>query len=253
MIAKAKILTIKGLFSDIMKIAEMTGSRFDKVDKSVALLPVGSLERHGDHLPLGTDGIIPMHIAERAGEVLNCLVLPTVWYGSCNAMRTFPGTFDIESEALFKYLKSIMVEANRNGVNLLVVVNGHGGNSTPLSMAARESSKDLDLSIIILDWWRELGTEKLKMFSSPGHAGEDETSAMLALLMGHVDMKKAKTYEVTFPKFKIYSNRMDKKLYGIALTGDAKKATRKKGDELLDAVVQDLITIIKEARQMLNL
>jgi len=120
-----------------MKIVDITGSRFDGADKSVALLPVGSVERHGDHLPLGTDGTIPTHIAERAGDVLKCLVLPVVWYGSCKAMREFPGTFDIDSEALYKYLQSIMAEAHRNGVKLLVVINGHGGNTTPISMAAR--------------------------------------------------------------------------------------------------------------------
>jgi len=61
-----------------MKIVDITGSRFDGADKSVALLPVGSVERHGDHLPLGTDGTIPIHIAEKAGELLKCLILPVV-------------------------------------------------------------------------------------------------------------------------------------------------------------------------------
>ncbi|MDD1766921.1 MAG: creatininase family protein [Candidatus Methanomethyliaceae archaeon] len=236
-----------------MKIAEMTGSRFDNVDKSVAILPVGSVERHGDHLPLGTDGTIPMFIAERAGEVLKCLVLPVVWYGSCHAMRAFPGTFDIDSETLYRYLKSIMVEAHRNGVKLLVAVNGHGGNTTPISMAAREASRNSDLSIIVLDWWKELGIEKLKIFTSPGHAGEDETSTMLAISKASVDMKRAKAHEVTYPKFKIYSKRIDEELYSIALTGDARKAARKKGEELLDAVVHDLVAIVEETRQMLAL
>jgi creatinine amidohydrolase len=236
-----------------MKIAEMTGSRFDDFEKSVALLPVGSVERHGDHLPLGTDGTIPMFLAERAGEVLKCLVLPVVWYGSCHAMRGFPGTFDVDSKALYLYLQSIMAEAHRNGVKLLVMVNGHGGNTTPISMAAREVSRNSDLSIIVLDWWKELGTEKLKIFTSPGHAGEDETSTMLAISEGSVDMKRAKVHEVTYPRFKIYSKRIDEELYGIALTGDARKAARKKGEELLDAAVHDLVAIVKEARRMLGL
>jgi creatinine amidohydrolase len=236
-----------------MKIVDITGSRFDGADKSVALLPVGSVERHGDHLPLGTDGTIPIHIAEKAGELLKCLILPVVWYGSCKAMREFPGTFDIDSEALYRYVQSIMAEAHRNGVKLLVVINGHGGNTTPISMAAREVSSNSDLSVIVLDWWKELGTEKLKTFTSPGHAGEDETSTMLAILEGSVDMKRARAHEVTYPKFRIYSKRIDEELYSIALTGNARKATRKKGEELLDAVVHDLTAIVKEARQMLGL
>jgi creatinine amidohydrolase len=235
-----------------MKIVDITGSRFDGADKSVALLPVGSVERHGDHLPLGTNGTIPTHIAERAGDVLKCLVLPVVWYGSCKAMREFPGTFDIDSEALYKYLQSIMAEAHRNGVKLLVVINGHGGNTTPISMAARGVSSSTDLSVIVLDWWKELGTEKLKIFTSPGHAGEDETSTMLAISEGSVDMKRARAHEVIYPKFRIYSKKIDQELYNIALTGDARKATRDKGEELLDAVVKDLVAIVRQAKRMLR-
>jgi len=178
---------------------------------------------------------------------------PVVWYGSCKAMREFPGTFDIDSEALYKYVYSVMAEAQRNRIKLLVVVNGHGGNTTPISMAAREVSSTSDLSVIVLDWWKELGTEKAKIFTSPGHAGEDETSTMLAISEGGVDMKRARAHEVTYPKFRIYSKRIDEELYRIALTGDARKATKDKGEELLDAVVKDLVAIVREAKRMLKL
>ena len=236
-----------------MKITELTGVDFESAKHVVAILPVGSIERHGDHLPLGTDGELPSHIAEKAGEKTCSLVLPTVWYGSCHAMRNFPGTFDIDADALYKYTYSIMEEAMRNGIKLLVVLNGHGGNTTPLQMAARQISSRSNLSVLVIDWWRDLGGEKAKLFSSPGHAGEDETSAMLALKEERINIWLAGTHEVEYPKIKIYSKSIDEKLYSVALTGDAKKATKEKGIELLDASIYDLVKIIADTRALLNL
>jgi creatinine amidohydrolase len=234
-----------------MKIAELTGADFERENKSVGILPVGSIERHGDHLPLGTDGALPTYIAEMAAEETGSLLLPTVWYGSCNAMREFPGTFDIDADALYKYAYSIMAEAMRNSIKLLIVLNGHGGNSAPLQMAARQVSSKSSLSVMVIDWWRELGKDEQSMFESPGHAGEDETSAMLALSQDKVNIWLAGTHEVEYPKLKIYSKALDERIYSIALTGDAKKATKEKGVRLLGASVQDLIRIINETRDLL--
>lgn len=234
-----------------MRISDVNGNDFESMERAIALMPVGSLERHGDHLPLGTDGIIPEYIVERAAAVLKCLVLPPVWYGSCKAMRSFPGTFDVDADVLSKYLRSIMTEAQRNGVRILCVVNGHGGNSTPIAMAARDVSSKSELSIIVLDWWKDLGGEAAKLFTSPGHAGEDETSAMLAIYPNIVKMELAKMHEAAYPRFRLYSHKADSKIYSIALTGDARKATREKGEALMNAVVQDLVKVVNEAQAIL--
>ncbi|MEN3034875.1 MAG: creatininase family protein [Candidatus Methanosuratincola sp.] len=236
-----------------MILKDMNGFDFEKMDKSVAILPVGSIERHGDHLPLGTDSDLPEHIARRAADLTGAIVMPTIFYGSCHAMRGFPGTFDIDSEALFKYIECILEEAWRNGIKLVVVLNGHGGNATPIQMAARQAASRTGLSVVVLDWWKDLGTSKKNLFSSPGHAGEDETSAMLAVDEGKVNIYLAARHEVTYPEFKIYSKKIDERLYEIALTGDAKKATKEKGEELISAVVEDLAKVIEDLRRALEL
>jgi creatinine amidohydrolase len=232
-----------------LRTETLTGHDFERACKDVAILPVGSFERHGDHLPLGTDTLIPDFISQKVAESLDCLVLPPVWYGSCKAMRNFAGTFDIPEEVLYKYLKSIMVEARRNGIKLLMVVNGHGGNSVPIAMAAREATRETDLSVLVVDWWRDLGAEALSKFSSPGHAGEDETSAMLAVNSDLVKMDLARSHEIQYPSFKIYSKKLDERLYKIALTGDATRASKEKGEELMGAVIRDLIKIIEDAKR----
>lgn len=215
-------------------------------------MPVGSMERHGDHLPIGADTLIPEFICQKTAEALNCIILPPIWYGSCKAMRRFAGTFDIKEDILYKYLNAIMVEAHRNGVRLLVVVNGHGGNSVPIAMAAREATRETDLSILVVDWWRDLGREDLSKFTSAGHAGEDETSAMLAVDSKVVKMDLARSHEVQYPSFKIYSKRLDERLYEIALTGDATRADKAKGEYLLNSVINDLIKLIEEARRLIT-
>jgi len=235
-----------------MRIAEMTGADFERLEKRTVLLPVGSVERHGDHLPLGTDGFLPEHIARKAAERLSCPVLPTLWYGSCKAMKPFSGTFDLDSDCLYKFVRSLISEVNRNGFRLLCIINGHGGNTTPLSMAARDISSRTDLSVIVIDWWRELGLSKLSSFEAPGHAGEDETSAMMALQPERVKMEAARAHIVEYPRYRLYSRMLDRRLYSMALTGDARKAKAEKGAELLEVAVLDLVRVVLEAQEMLK-
>jgi len=239
----------------IMEIKDITGKEFESVDKTVALLPVGSIERHGDHLPLGTDGELPSFIAREAGKRLGCIVLPTVWYGSCNAMRPFPGTFDLDQDALYKYIASIITEAERNGIRLLVILNGHGGNATPVQMAARAATHrdGAGMAVVALDWWKELGTSKLQLFKAPGHAGEDETSAMLAVAGGKVKMGDAIRFDAEYPRAKVYSKAIDRKIYPRALTGDATAANEDSGKELMAAAVEDLVSLVKETLKALGI
>jgi len=248
----AKATEVENQSVTIMIIAEMTGADFERLEKRTVLLPVGAIERHGDHLPLGTDGFLPEHIAKRAAEKLACPVLPTLWYGSCKAMKPFPGTFDLDSDCLYKFVRSLISEVNRNGFRLLCIINGHGGNTTPLSMAARDISSRTDLSVMVIDWWRELGLSKMSLFQDPGHAGEDETSAMLALRPERVKMDVARAHAVDYPRFRLYSRMLDRRLYSMALTGDARKAKAEKGAELLEAAAQDLARAVLEAQEILK-
>lgn len=242
------------MVADIMELKDLTGKDYESAEKAVALLPVGSVERHGDHLPLGTDGELPIHIAREAGKRLNCIVMPPVWYGSCNAMKPFPGTFDVNQDALYWYLRSIMEEAERNGIGLLVVLNGHGGNATPIQMAARAAThrEGSRLSVVAFDWWRDLGLSKLPLFKAPGHAGEDETAAMLAIAGDSVKVKDAVRFDAEYPRFKVYSQMMDRRIYAKAVTGDATSAKAMSGKELLDAAVEDLVAFVKETLAAIN-
>jgi len=237
-----------------MRLWELDGDTFEKIKKDVAILPVGSLERHGNHLPLGTDTIIPLYIAEEVSKRLGILLLPPIWYGSCRGLRKFPGTFDIDTSVLYVYVLNVMLEVARNGVKLLIVLNGHGGNTPVLLSAAREASYRSEMSVVVLNWWTDLGTTVRKeLFKHPGHAGEDETSLLLAISPSLVDMSKAFDHLKEYPPLRIYSMKLEREVYKQALNGSATSATPDKGKVWLKAIIDDLVEIIKESMELLEI
>lgn len=236
-----------------VRLWELTGREADSADFSVMLLPVGSLERHGGHLPLGTDTIEALYVAERVAERVGGLVLPPVWYGPSMAMRGHRGTFDVGQEALAAYVSEVLREAWRNGAKLVVVVNGHGGNTQALHYAARKVAGETGLAVAVVDWWRDVAAEvRSRLFSKPGHAGEDETSAMLAIAGDLVDMRAADAAEAPRTPLRLYHKGLEERVYAKAVTGDARLASREKGEKWLEAVVEELSQRILEAARLLG-
>jgi creatinine amidohydrolase len=92
--------------ADVAKQTELTWPEFEKVDKEVALLPVGEVEAHGAHLLLGTDALTAMYIAERAAGEVDVLLLPPIWYGYTYVLDKFPGTISISQGTLYMLTKT---------------------------------------------------------------------------------------------------------------------------------------------------
>jgi mycofactocin precursor peptide peptidase len=158
------------------------------VDQALTLLvPLGSCEQHGPHLPLGTDTVIAVAIAERvaAGAPGELVVAPALAYGASGEHHGFPGTLSIGTDALTHVLVELVRAADAfDGV---VLVNGHGGNRDGVGRA--------------VDQLREEGRHVLAWWPSPGgtdaHAGRSETSLLLALAPGvvRVDLAEAGSTE----------------------------------------------------------
>ncbi|RFA97622.1 creatininase family protein [Pyrobaculum aerophilum] len=230
-----------------MKWAELTWPEFERADKKVAVLPVGVVEAHGIHLPLGTDALMAIYVAERAAEGAGVLLLPPIWYGTTYVLDKFPGTISISAETLYRLYKEVFLEAARNGVKYLVVVNGHGGNIDALRMAAKEISKTTELTVIVINWWIDLAKEARRkvLQTLEGHAAEDETSEMMAAYPHLVKEMPRDADEWVETKYAVYGSAAYQQMYKKAVQGYPSKAAREKGEVILRAAVEELKSLLE--------
>lgn len=230
------------------EVWELPGASFDREEKVIAVLPVGSVERHGDHLPIGTDAIEASWIASRVAERLGAHLFPPIWYGVSPGLSRFPGTINVDPEAFISYVYSVLREIARNGYRLIVIINGHGGNTSALRVAMKRAAFETGTTIVSFDWWRDAGTTALRqLFASPGHAGEDETSAMLYIDGQHVDMKHASRHVPDWvPRYAVESPQVEEALYPGAVLGDPTAASAEKGGRWLQAVIDDIVAAVRD-------
>jgi creatinine amidohydrolase len=166
---------------------ELTAPDFVKaVDQSsgVCLLPFGILEKHGAHLPLGSDIFQSRKVASMAAEQAYSVIFPTYYVGQINEARQQPGTIAYSPELIWKMLQETCDELSRNGLKKIIIVNGHGGNNDLLRyfcMSQLHSPKNYVL--IFFQPKESLETmkkvEKMRQLPAKGgHADEIETSKM---------------------------------------------------------------------------
>jgi creatinine amidohydrolase len=147
----------------------------------VALLPVGAMEQHGPHLPLGTDWYIASRIAEEVAKQEGRLVLPGIPVGVSREHRQFWGTLSVSPDALRDQAISQALSLGDHELRRLVFVNGHGSNCAPLDEAARHLRND-GIHAFVFNWWQSIATTLAELFPDPPlHAGSIETSLMLAI------------------------------------------------------------------------
>jgi Uncharacterized protein, putative amidase len=232
---------------------ELTWPEFERVDKTVALLPTGIVEAHGPHLPLGTDALMVTYIAEETARRTNVLLLPTVWYGNTYVLDKFPGTISISNETLYRLYLDIFREVARNGVKYLVVVNGHGGNVDALSMAAKDAARETKLTVILVNWWIDLAKEtRRRVLETPeGHAAEDETSEVWAAYPQLVKAvpRDGSADEWIEVRFRVYGKDAYAMEYTKAVQGYPSKASQEKGRAILEAAVNELTQFIEDLKK----
>ncbi len=152
----------------------------------VALLPVGSVEQHGRHMPLATDHVTAERIALGAEARHDLVILPTLPYGISPHHRQFFGTLTLRSELFREVVLDIARSLKSHGVEKMIAVNGHGGNSGVLAEAAMNLRQE-GMACAVYDWWRGLEEGLLtkllgeKGASIIGHACAMETSVGLHL------------------------------------------------------------------------
>jgi creatinine amidohydrolase len=241
----------------------------------VAVLPVAATEQHGPHLPLKVDtsiadGIVTAALAHLPADALS-LFLPTQAVGFSPEHARFPGTLTLKAETLIRLWTDIGESVAATGVKKLVFFNAHGGQANFMDIVARDLRSRLDMLVFSVNWYGlplrgPDGDDVNALFSAEEHrfgihAGDVETSLMLALSPADVDMAQAQNFSSTSKaraaEFDILGNGKSAKLawqiqdYNAAgAVGNAAAATADKGFQVMESAGRALAQLLGEVQQL---
>lgn len=210
------------------------------------VLPVGGVVAHGQHLPLGTDNLVPQQLAEALERRYpdRLLVMPAIPYGHSWDLADWPGTVSVPTDVLSRYVTAVGQAAAGWGMRHVVILNGHEGNASALG-DAMEAIAEHGPTVFLVHWWLDFRQEILTVASGPGHGGEDETSLMLAVAGTAVHMDEAAFNPYT-PRYRVKAQGLLQKGWRHALTGDARTATRDKGERLFSLITDGLAELVED-------
>lgn len=185
------------------RFEEVTGFEIEETvaRHPLAILPLGSLEFHGPHNPLGSDSIIISGIAERVAVRTNGLLFPTITFTQCPAHTAhFRGTISIRPEVMTMYFAEVLRNILHLGFHKIFILNGHDGNIGPGRGAIVQVADETnDAALLFASWWEFLSSEMTKtlgMFHQAngghGHGGPLETSAVAAFRPDLVHLNKSR-------------------------------------------------------------
>jgi creatinine amidohydrolase len=181
--------------SAVRRWSELTRDELGELaPRALTVIPVGSTEQHGPHLATGTDALLAARIAERAAAAASrpdtVLLAPTLAFGASDHHLEFGGTLSLSVATFQRVLADLLSSAARAGCRRVFILNGHGGNTAACAIAIAEASREHGLlaASAIYSQLLEPGAVDAPV---PGHAGQFETSLVLALSADDVRMDKA--------------------------------------------------------------
>jgi len=234
--------------------------RFKEMD--VALLPVGSLEQHGPHLPLDVDAFDAQYLSRQVAEACaepKPVVLPLIPYGVAYHHEDFSGTISINPDTLSRLVYEIGMSAARHGITKLIIINGHGGNSPALHFAAQMINRDAHIFTCV-DTGETSDPDINELTQTPNdvHAGEIETSTTLATRPHLVRMKEMRKFVPRFSsRYLNFSSRRSvgwyahtSKISPYGVLGDPTKANQDKGERIWELMIRNLVEFIEDLKSL---
>lgn len=235
-----------------MLLSQLTMPEFEAAlaKTTTVIVPFGSVEEHGPHLPLGTDTMHALEVAARAARLYPMFIAPPVYYGLCRSTGEHPGTLSISGNTLKLLTLDIGRELYRQGCRQLVLLTGHAGGThvAALVEAGEQLLRELPeirVAVVnVLELLREALQEAPGLVTTPGdaHAGEVETAIMLA---AHPKLVKggAPAEWPNFPKFILVRDK--RKFWPGGVWGDPGAGTAAKGEKILDYEIKFLLNLVK--------
>lgn len=243
-------------------MANMTWYEFnERKDKDVVILPIGSVEQHGPHLPLFTDTIISEGFSKLLAEKVSGIVMPAINYGyksqpASGGGPLFPGTIDLNGTTLINMVKDIIEELIRDGVKKIALVNSHFENQAFLLEAIDLVSRTMPegTKIIMMSWWDLISKETIdKVFNEvkfPGwaleHAAITETSLILKFAPELVHMDRLIDEKIAkVPLYQVYPIPKDL-VPASGLLSIGRTSSREKGEIIIEEALREMVKIIEK-------
>jgi creatinine amidohydrolase len=243
-------------------ISEMTWPAFEKIakEKNTVIIPFGTNENNGPHLPLSLDAIVAFEISLKLADACNIPVAPLIPWGNSSLFARYPGTIVIRSEVLIELIKDVCRSLGRHGFDRFIFLTPHLPNIWSLNIAA-ETLRNEGCLVITVDWWRlqnKLCADLTEGKSFPmGHASELATSLLLALRPDLVHLAQMQEespknpfylkYSAAYPMLFMYNDM--KQLSESGVVGDPGKANREKGEEIIKRCMAYLIELCQDFEQ----
>jgi creatinine amidohydrolase len=232
----------------------------------IVLIPIGSTEQHGPALPVDNDAYIAtqfaLQTAESVAERVKVVVTPTISFGFSPHHMQFKGTITLSEPTLVRVIVEICKSLVHHGFKKIVLINGHGGNSTAIENALHEMSGKVEAKIFSINWW-DLATDKIKEVATRPvfHACDMETSVAWFLNQRVLEDKRVDEQgKSPFPGFveadmlaqtpQVSAAFMMKDITDSGVVGLSTKATKEKGRQIAEVVLERLTEFIIRLSKM---
>jgi creatinine amidohydrolase len=241
---------------------EITASEWPKALKAsneTCILPIGILEKHGPHVPVGSDLIQVREWSARATKKEYAVVFPDFFYGQINEARHQPGTFSLPAHVVWDLLEATCDEIGRNGFKKIVIINGHGGNPEMIRYFMQTRlGKQRNYAVYFFEppadsaYRKNLTALHKSVEANDQHAGERETSALLYLRPDLVKMDSAKNesganqHRLAIPN--VYTAIWWYANFPNHYAGEGAQATRKLGELITEHYINNLVTALKDIK-----
>ncbi len=262
---------------DTVLLAEMTwqDAKRAATEGSVVIIPFGSIEQHGHHLPLATDSINVAHVAGLAAKEAGALVAPCQVFGASHNHLDFAGTMSLEPETLIAITQDLVASLYHHGFRRILLINGHGGNNATVDVGAVKARKRFPDALIGHSYTGALGRDARQYWRSGFvyHADEGETARLMATRPDLVEMARAvrdvtPVFDTYYRRYYDTNNSSDPESltglvgYGLPPTqvlspsgtmGDASLADIEAGRQAVASIVRNLVRVLEDlkAREIL--
>jgi creatinine amidohydrolase len=223
-------------------------------EDKVVIIPCGSVEEHGSHLPLCTDSLQAEHVALEVARKTGCLVAPPLRYGLCNSTRNFPGTITITFDTLRAIMTDILEEFIRSGFRRLLVITGHAGGShmTAIKLAAKAvvvnhmNEENRPRIMVCSDYDFAFDLRGKDFDDRDSHAGTIETSRVMSIRPDLIKGKGKRNFP-ELPRFEVVPD--PERCFRSGVMGDPTIASAEKGQRINEYAIKQIVKLVEELKR----